>query len=554
MAIDARPRSRRWRRVVSLALALSASACAFVYRASPPRLARPAAEDVRYDGAVERVGPAYLARRGSLWVMHLEGSPTQLGYRHARLTKPLMEEGDRRMADLFRAYVPSLAYRWALAGMARLRFRNIEDGFPSTRRAEIFGEASAYADDADDFDPAYDRLIYLHGLYDIALTFEHSPLLGCTAFAASGPATAQSATPGHTIVGRNFDLDIDSWFDVEKVVQIVVPQDGLAFASVAWPGMTGVVTGMNEAGIWVSVNGGRAADPRTDGVPVVFTTRAVLERARSLDEALGVIERDPPMVSHILLLADGKTGESMIVERAPGHPPGIVRYPSSTVLANHFRTAPLRDDPKDARIRDITSTEERQARMQELVERHHGRIDPAVAIAMLRDRSAFGGAPLPLGNRNATDAMIATHSVVADLTARVLWVSEGPNTLGRYRAIDLGARLARREQAATAEARADLPQDAMLVDGTFDRYRLGVRLREEAAKRIAEGKPAAAAALYRGALGLRDDDYLAWRGLAVLEGSLGHEAQAREAWARVLALAPESPKAKREVEEHVLEP
>src|SRR5437868_1720382 len=72
VAIEARARSRRWRGLVPGGLAICASACALVSRAAPPRWARPAVEDVRYDGAVARVGPAYLARRGNLWVMHLE--------------------------------------------------------------------------------------------------------------------------------------------------------------------------------------------------------------------------------------------------------------------------------------------------------------------------------------------------------------------------------------------------------------------------------------------------------------------------------------------------
>jgi isopenicillin-N N-acyltransferase like protein len=334
-------------------------------------------------------------------------------------------------------------------------------------------------------------------------------------------------------------------------VQIVEPETGLAFVSVAWPGMLGVVSGMNEQGIWVSVNGARAGEPRSEGVPIVFATRAVLEEARSLDDALAIIARYPPMVSHILFLADGKTGESMIVERAPNLPSGVVRYPATAVVSNHFRTAPLRDDPTDARIREITSTEARQARMEELLRRHYGRIDPQVAVAILRDRSGVGDTPLPLGNRNAVDALVATHSVVADLTARVIWVSEGPNTLGPYRRFDLGARLRHGEAAAGGEAEGDLGPDPLLTDEMYERYCLGMRARAGAEKRAAEGRLDAATDLYRCALAFRDDDHLAWRGLALAEERLGHAEEAQSAWSRVLALVPDTPEAKREAEEHL---
>ena len=56
---------------------------------------------------------------------------------------------------------------------------------------------------------------------------------------------------------------------------------------------------------------------------------------------------------------------------------------------------------------------------------------------MLRDRKGVGGSPLPLGNRRAIDALIATHGVVMDATARVLWVSEGPHLVGRFVRFDL---------------------------------------------------------------------------------------------------------------------
>ena len=479
-------RARTWlRRGVFAGLVFYAALALFEYatRIAPPALAPPPAEAVSHEGETARVGPSYLTRRGALQVMQLAGSPTQLGYRHARLATPLMAEGDRRMLALFSTFVPSWTFRTLITAVVRARYRTIDRAFPEARRAEIFGETHGYADPFADFLPTYHRLVYLHALYDIALAFERSPLLGCTAFVAAGAATRTGVTPGHTLVGRNFDFDLDPWFDEDKIVQILAPDGRIPFVSVAWPGMTGVVSGMNAAGIWVSVNGGRAGTLDSHGVPVAFTARAVLEEAHSLDEAIAIIARDAPMVSHILLIADGTSGESAVVERVPSRPLAVVRDPTVTVLANHFRTPPLNDDPKDAYVREHTSTVAREARMRELIARHYGHIDPALAVAILRDRAGVGDVPLPLGNRNALNAIVATHSVIADLTDRVLWVSEGPHSLGSYRCIDLGARLAEGERAAEEEAAGDLPEDPLLRDGSYERYLLGARLRREVASR-----------------------------------------------------------------------
>ncbi|HEY2389266.1 MAG TPA: C45 family peptidase [Candidatus Binatia bacterium] len=551
-ARDVRPprrgrRALRWLRRLAIAAAVAAAATVLfdrLTRIAPPPLPTPAAEDLTFDAqGVAHVGGSTLERRNALWVLHVRGDAERLGYRHARLSAPIMAAGDFRMLDLFTTFVPSSALRGVLTAIVRARYRDVDRGFPPERRAEIFGEAVGYGDQGPSFLTPYHRLIFLHALYDIALAFERSPLLGCTAFAAGGSATRAGSTPGHTIVGRNFDLDVDPWFDADKAVQIYEPVGRIPFVSIAWPGMTGVVTGMNAAGIWVSVNGARAGAPDAAGVPVVFTTRAILEEARTLDEAIAIATHDVPMTSHMLLLADGTSGESAVVERAPGHTAGVRRGPV-TVLSNHYATPGFASDPKDTYVRDHTSTLAREARMRELVARADGRIDPAFAVAWLRDRGGAGDAPLPLGNRNAVDALIATHSVVADLTAGVLWVSEGPHTLGAYRRIDLRARLA--GEPPHDEAQGDIAADPLLTDGGYDRLLLGARLRHAAEREAKRGYAADAAEGFERALALRADDHLAWRGLADARGRLGDVAGERAAWSHVAALAPESPTLARE--------
>jgi hypothetical protein len=63
-------------------------------------------------------------------------------------------------------------------------------------------------------------------------------------------------------------------------------------------------------------------------------------------------------------------------------------------------------------------------------------------LALLRDRSGPGDTPLPLGDRRAIDALIATHGVIFDTQSKTLWVSESPHLLGRFVAFDLTHALA----------------------------------------------------------------------------------------------------------------
>src|SRR5262245_42848298 len=107
-------RRRRWlRRLVLLAVVVAALTLLFdvTTRIDPPPLAPPAPRPVTYENETARVGDAYLARRGGLWVMQVAGDPIELGYQHARLASPLMADGDGRMLALFTSMVPSRPLR-----------------------------------------------------------------------------------------------------------------------------------------------------------------------------------------------------------------------------------------------------------------------------------------------------------------------------------------------------------------------------------------------------------------------------------------------------------
>ena len=206
-----RGRGWRWlRRLVVLVIVAAAARVLFdaATRIDPPALPPPAPRDVTYDGETARVGASYLARRSKLWVMQVAGDPVGLGYQHARLASPLMAEGDGRMLALFSSTVPSRSLRAIVGAIVRARYRRLDRAFPADRRAEIYGESVGYAD-------SYVRLPDVSAPRVPALALRHrarvraSPLLACTAFVASGPATAS----GHTIVGRNLDFDVDPWFD-----------------------------------------------------------------------------------------------------------------------------------------------------------------------------------------------------------------------------------------------------------------------------------------------------------------------------------------------------
>lgn len=439
-------------------------------RLTPPSISLPSGEVAHPNANLRRFGDSYALLRGKLLEVGLRGSPSDIGYEHARLLYPEMVENEGILLGRFRDQVSSSLARGLLLDLAELRYAHVDRGMSASRREEIAAGARGFQPDpyAGLF-PTYQRFIYLNALYDMALSFEHSPLIGCTTFTFGGDALEG----GGGILARAFDFEVDEVFDRHKAVFLVRESGQLPFASVAWPGLVGVVSGMNAEGVAVVVHGARGGSPRAEGEPVVHALRRVLSTAHDSEEALRALAEQPAMVSHIVILND-KNGRAAVVERVPGRPNFVRFLPAKAATTNHFE-GPGAADPKNLAVREHTSTLPRRSRGDELLARlpAHLSSDEAVsdAVNLLRDRRGPGDKQLALGDRDAINALIATHGVVMDTKRRILWVSESPHLLGRFVAFDLTRLLAADydpehppELDATAE-------DPLLSSGEYDRFR-----------------------------------------------------------------------------------
>jgi isopenicillin-N N-acyltransferase like protein len=247
----------------------------------------------------------------------------------------------------------------------------------------------------------------------------------------------------------------------------LVHEDGaIPFASVAWPGFVGVVTGMNAEGVFVVVHGARAGRPRPEGMPVVFSLREVLERAHDTDEGVAILRSQQVMVSHIVFVADGR-GRFAVVERAPAASAFVRETGDAAIVTNDFE-GPLASDPQNQQVRASTTSVARAKRLRQLLARlapHAG--SPGAALEILRDHGCVDDAGCELGDRRAVDALIATHGVVADLTDRVLWVAVGPHLSGKFVRLDLPALLATDHDPSGDPEPETMPEDPILFDGRY---------------------------------------------------------------------------------------
>lgn len=537
--------ARRWPRRLALVGAIAAFCMLVGYliflrmtRVDPPRIdaaVRAAAErPVEVRGARAYVGDSWLGRERGIWEAHLVGEPYALGWAQGRLGNRLFLETEDWMFGEMARYVPSKLALWLIRAGVRMQYRHVGDLLPPERAEEIAGMARAVDDLHGDFLPIYHRLVFYHALHDITQGVEHSPLLGCTAFAASGPASAN----GHLIIGRNFDFDAGpEVFDLQKAILFFRPRGKIAFASVAWLGMSGVITGLNAEGIYVSINAARSDDKAGgEGVPVEILVREIMEQAKSIDDVVALVKRTPVMVPDFYLVGDGKTGESAVIERTPKRIEvrRSSRSDGTMLLTNHALAQSFAADAENDRLRRYLTSGARHRRLEELVKHWRGQIDPKKALEILRDKRGLGGVELGLGNRNALDALIATHSVVVDASALTIWVSTGPHLTGRYVGFDLHKELLGEATRATPP---DLPEDPIAQTDEFRAAELAhAELR--AAERLRKRDPERALEEARRAAGLEDKLPEPHRLIGDLLRVAGDRAGARREYQRFLELSP----------------
>jgi isopenicillin-N N-acyltransferase like protein len=375
---------------------------------------------------------------GGIAVLRTQGESHAIGAAHGRLLAPLI-------APVIRAARPSIEATVTDEGMfggfthnMRLawRWRFIDDGLSDTDRRLIAGVTRGAA--ASGVSLGFDDVLRSQAVLDVGSPSRRSGEAERHTLAHSLTVLGQQAQmPARVWVGRTFSLSgLDDGGDsAVPVVQIVKPTGKLAWASVGWPGQAGVVTGVNEHSIAVMVDPARTADvrPTRSARPIAMLARAILEQAKTLDEAVKMAEQTPTLGAALMVIVDGGTGKWVIVERTPSK--AIVeRNPKGTAFGDVLTTNALASDPENDRARRVLPTMARVERASRLVRAPLP--DVAAMAAVLRDTRGSDDAPKPAGHRGVIDDGRARHTIILDPASLELWVAD-PHANGRMRAFDL---------------------------------------------------------------------------------------------------------------------
>jgi len=203
-----------------------------------------------------RLGQSFCFNRGTIHACSLAGTPSERGLAMGRFFDPASQRVEHALMETVRRFIPWSSVRWLLSKFVILRNHNLDHYLPAEVLAEMQGVALGTADLYPEFGEHYARLLNYLAAQDLSHAFmDDKSLAGCTALGATTRATAG----GQVLLARNFDFEAGEAFDAEKVVARIEPSRGHTLLSVAWPGMFGVVSGLNDAGIGVVLLAGRPA-------------------------------------------------------------------------------------------------------------------------------------------------------------------------------------------------------------------------------------------------------------------------------------------------------
>jgi len=233
---------------------------------------------------VQKEGNAFLEQSQSQWVLHVKGTPYEMGFQHGKLLKDLIEKNVTAFIDNAPSSLTS-------------RINSFQQNLPTLMSyvPERFQEEMRGV--ADGSGIPLKKIIALNIFPEM--------------FHCSGITVSDAATKNQDLYHvRVLDYSIGKNLQNTAVLMVVQPENGHAFANVSYAGFIGSVTGMNDQHIAMGEIGGWGYG-HWNGMPMSFLFRDVLERASNLEEAKQLLTETPRTCEYYYILSDGKNKTSV---------------------------------------------------------------------------------------------------------------------------------------------------------------------------------------------------------------------------------------------------
>lgn len=538
--MDRKKRSiRRFRWPLAILLALSLLWLLFKLSTRMPA----PADELQYELGLERSMPAvdvYVCgdswlkkNEHGLWEMYLAGSDVELGVKNGILAREQIRYQEEVFISRLREMVPGEGYIRFLKQMIIWMNRRLDDYIPEEYQREIYG-VSLYASDSFDFiGPPYSRILNYHAAHDIGHALQNMNLVACTALGVKG----ERSESGALIVGRNFDFHMGDDFARNKILAFYEPDQGHAFASITWGGMIGVVSGMNEQGLVVTLNAAKSGIPSASKTPVSILARKILQYAGSIQEAWDIAAEYETFVSESFLISSAAEKRTVVIEKSPGEMGLYDPGEEDMILTNHFQSKVFKDTERTQQNILEGASMYRWERSRELLEQRDRHSVESMA-GILRDRHGKRDHPIGTGNERAINQMVAHHSVIFEPESLRLWISMYPYQLGTYLCYDLERVFSGKLSALdTIRLAQSLPEDPFLHSQEYLDFKEYQRISREIRTWLDEGgRKEDDHFQVEAFLQLNPDYYHAWYLAGEVHAARGEHELARQMYAHSLSL------------------
>ncbi|MDD6150505.1 MAG: C45 family autoproteolytic acyltransferase/hydrolase [Bacteroides sp.] len=444
-----------WAFGIPLALiAIAALACVWLHATADlgePEFVPSQVPVVQVNDSLRRWGSSSLRiDPDGLYEMRVCGGPFERGEAIGKLGEDLLYQQEKAFADKLFEMVPSSRYRAFLHYFITIFNRRMGASVPLEYRQEIKAMSASCTHEFDEFGSPYERQMQYHSAHDIGHVMQDYMLVGCTSFAVWGRESADSSL----LMARNFDFYMGEEFAKNKLVLFEKPDSGYAYVSVTWPGMLGVVSGMNTQGLAVTINASKLEVPSSSATPISILVKSILQYASNIEEAETIAASFKTFVCESILVGSANDGRAVIIEKTPSamgvySPEGD--YASSRMTAassggasavtriictNHYQSDRFRDDPVNVENIRVSDSGYRYRRVQQLLD-SLGSIDYLKAAAVLRDIRGVDGEDVGYCNDLSINQMLAMHSVIFKPAEKKIWVSTSPWQFGKFVCFDL---------------------------------------------------------------------------------------------------------------------
>ncbi len=307
--------------------------------------------------------PSKLEKRDGIYFLKLEGSHYEIGYQHASEFR----DGVSYVGRFIGRFLPDDFLK--LLRESGL-IKKLEDNYPE----ELLDEVRGMVDGSGGILNYETLILSSYGMYFVENLLFNNKLPMCSGFVVSDGATLN----GILINGRNMDWMPMEMFLRYPTVILSRPKGKNAFISIGYPSMIGVISGMNEKGIAVSLLASSSTDCSWDGIDIMLVLRLVMEKANTIKEAEEIITSSKNATGCNVLISSGFENTGSVVEISATR--YAIRRPENSVLlvANHYLSENMKGTQTGWKG-DIEWSILRFDALKHLLEENYGNIDIEVA-------------------------------------------------------------------------------------------------------------------------------------------------------------------------------